>query len=167
MPSATSPQETAVKIALVAFCAVLAGCASPHPVGINYGHPALNNIQAAPPYAAAGYPAQPMYQPYDPGYAVPAYTPAPTMYTDPGRVAAGAVIGGLIGSQFGGSANARIASSAAGAAIGVMAAQGRPSGQAIAGGIVGGVIGSRFGGGTGRNAAAAIGAGLGSWLAVP
>ena len=157
-----------MKTTLAAFCAVLAGCASPHPVGVNYGHPALNNIQAAPPYAAAVYPAyQPVHLPYDQGYAVPAYTPASTMYTDPGRVAAGAVIGGLIGSQLGGSSNARIASSAAGAAIGVMAAQGHPSGQAIAGGVVGGVIGSRFGGGAGRNAAAAIGAGLGSWLAVP
>ncbi|MGC1176395.1 hypothetical protein, partial [Polaromonas sp.] len=52
-----------------------AGCAAPRQPQINYGHPALN--QAAAQQAA----------------------PAPQ--NNAGRVAAGAVLGGLVGSRFG------------------------------------------------------------------
>ena len=142
-------------------CAVLAGCASPYPPMVNYGHPALNNAQ--PVYVAV-----PVYQPaYQPGYPAPGYVQAPSMYNDPGRVAVGSILGGLVGSQLGGSPNARLVGAAGGATIGAMAAQGQPSGEAVMGGLIGGVIGSRFGSGAGRTAATAFGAGLGSWLAVP
>ena len=124
---------------IVLTCGVLAGCAAPQRA--NYGHPALN--------AAVQAPVQPIVQ------------------NDPGRVAVGTVVGGLIGSQFGGG-NGRIAASAVGAATGALLAQGgEPSQQAVGGAIIGGLIGSRFGGGEGRNAATAIGAGLGAWLSVP
>jgi hypothetical protein len=164
-----------MKIVLAAAaCAVLAGCATPQPPMVNYGHPALNNIQpvyvAVPVYQPAY---QPGYQPgypaaYPQGYSAPGYVQAPSMYADPGRVAAGTILGGIVGSQFGGSPSARIVGAVAGSAIGgSMAAQGSPSGDAVAGAIIGGVVGSRFGQGAGRGVATAIGAGLGSWLAVP
>lgn len=40
------------------------------------------------------------------------------------------------------------------------------AGRAIVGGLVGGLVGSRFGKGEGRVAATALGAGLGTWMAV-
>jgi uncharacterized protein YcfJ len=158
--------KTLAFVPLALIC--LAGCSSP-PVTPNYGHPSLNNAQ--PPVQvyqvqqpASGYVVVPDNQP--PGvYVVPAQERQQS--NAGGRAVMGALAGGLIGSQFGGSPNARVAGAAAGAALGVMSAQGQPSGQALGGALVGGVIGSRFGGGTGRQAAAAAGAALGAWLAVP
>jgi uncharacterized protein YcfJ len=119
---------------------LLAACAAPAPTQTNYGHPALNSsFNQAPPAPAA----------------------------DPGRMALGALAGGLIGSRFG-SGSGRIAATGAGAAIGAMAGQGGGFNTDMAiGGLLGGLVGSRFGEGSGRLAATAIGAGLGAFLTVP
>ncbi len=111
------------------------------------------------PVYSQGY-AQPQSYAYAPGYA-----PAPAR-NDVGRTAVGALAGGVIGSQFGGSRNARTAATVVGAGAGAMVAQGGYSNEAVGGAVLGGIIGSRFGKGEGRNAAAAIGAGLGAWMAV-
>lgn len=121
---------------LLAACAMVGACAH-QPAAVNHGHPALN-----------------------------AMAPAPHLQNDPGRVALGAVVGGLAGAQVGGGSG-RVAAAGAGAAIGAMAAQGDYSHDAALGALAGGLIGSRIGGGSGRLAATAAGAGLGAWLAVP
>ncbi len=120
---------------------LLTGCALPRQPVANYGHPALNQAAAA-------------------------QQPAQAVYNDPGRVAASALLGGVVGSRFG-QGSGQVAGAAVGAAAGAMAAQGGYSHEAALGGLAGGLVGSRFGQGHGRTAAAAVGAGLGAWLAVP
>ena len=166
---------------LLAVAAVLAGCAS-QPQAVNYGHPALNAAaqptvivvqQPVPVYSGYGYATYPPQAPYytQGGYAsgyAPGYAAAPPVAprNDAGRTAVGALAGGLVGSQFGGSRNARTAATVVGAGAGAMVAQGQYSNEALGGAVLGGVVGSRFGKGEGRNAAAALGAGLGAWMAV-
>lgn len=128
-------------LSLLCCLGVLAGCAAPRQPMANYGHPALNQAAAAS-------------------------QPLPAVQNDPGRVAAAAMIGGLVGSRFG-QGKGQVAGAAVGAAAGAMAAQGGYSHEAAGGALIGGLAGSRFGGGSGRTAAAALGAGLGAWLAVP
>jgi hypothetical protein len=177
---------------LLATAAFLAGCAS-QPQALNYGHPALNAVaqpavivvqQPVPDYSGYGYDYgrggyvqnypvgyATSYQPapyYTQGGYAPGYAAAPPVAprNDAGRTAVGALAGGLVGSQFGGSRNARTAATVVGAGAGAMVAQGQYSNEALGGAVLGGVVGSRFGKGEGRNAAAALGAGLGAWMAV-
>ena len=172
----------ALALGAASALAMLTGCATQQPVA-NYGHPALYAAQpvvvvqqpahvvyAQPQYRHGGYyAAAPVYAPapvYTQSYAyAPGYAPAPAR-NDVGRTAVGALAGGVIGSQFGGSKNARTAATVVGAGAGAMVAQGGYSNEAVGGAVLGGIIGSRFGKGEGRNAAAAIGAGLGAWMAV-
>jgi outer membrane lipoprotein SlyB len=178
--------------ALAAGALVLTGCAT-QPPHANYGHPALNQA-AARPTVVVVQPAPVVYTTTSAGYTtVPAYGYGSTTYgygyggqaasyptygyanpapvapqpnNNVGRTAFGAVAGGLVGSQFGGSPNARTAATVVGAGAGAMMAQGQYSNEAAAGAAIGGLVGSRFGKGEGRNAAAALGAGLGAWMAV-
>jgi hypothetical protein len=181
----------ALALGAASALAMLTGCATQQPVA-NYGHPALYAAQpvvvvqqpaqvvyAQPQYRHGGYyAAAPVYAPspvYTQSYTTypqpqsyayaPGYAPAPAR-NDVGRTAVGALAGGVIGSQFGGSRNARTAATVVGAGAGAMVAQGGYSNEAVGGAVLGGIIGSRFGKGEGRNAAAAIGAGLGAWMAV-
>lgn len=152
------------------------------PAQVVYAQPQFRQggyYAAAPVYAPAPvytqaystYPQQPVYsqgyaQPYPQSYAyAPGYAPAPQR-NDLGRTAVGALAGGVVGSQFGGSKNARTAATVVGAGAGAMVAQGGYSNEAVGGAVLGGIVGSRFGKGEGRNAAAALGAGLGAWMAV-
>jgi outer membrane lipoprotein SlyB len=179
--------------ALAASMLLLTGCAT-QPPHANYGHPALNQVAARPTVVvvqpapvvytttSAGYTTVPAYgyggTTYGYGYgggqpaSYPTYgygNPAPVApqpNNNVGRTAFGAVAGGLVGSQFGGSPNARTAATVVGAGAGAMMAQGQYSNEAAAGAAIGGLVGSRFGKGEGRNAAAALGAGLGAWMAV-
>lgn len=99
-------------------------------------------------------------------YGHPALNQPMAVQNELGKVATGAIVGGLIGSRFG-QGDGRVAAAAVGAAVGSMTAQGSYSNDATGGALLGGLLGSRFGQGNGRIAGAALGAGLGAWLAVP
>jgi hypothetical protein len=152
------------RLLLVAACAAITGCAYRAPATVNHGHPALNAISAPAPVAVAVPVQQYVLVPVQ---AAPApVAPIQQLHNDPGRVAMGALIGGLAASHIG-RGDGRVAAVAVGAGVGAMAAQGGYSSEAAVGGLAGALIGSHVGRGNGRVGAAALGAGLGTWLAVP
>ncbi|MBP7565470.1 MAG: glycine zipper 2TM domain-containing protein [Burkholderiaceae bacterium] len=138
------PRTALASFFILATAALLAGCAhSPQPM--NYGHPALN-AAAAPTVVVVQQPVYVAAPAYSLAYAsAPVYSPAHGhAYPAPYRT---------------GYAAAPVDAPPA-------PAPRHDAGRAIVGGLVGGLVGSRFGKGEGRVAATALGAGLGTWMAV-
>lgn len=78
------------------------------------------------------------------------------------KATAGGVAGGLVGSQIG-RGQGKTATTAAGAAVGTVAASGcKPTWLSAVGALVGGLVGSQVGQGDGKTTMAGVGAGIGA-----